>query len=160
MDWTPCNFFFNYVKFPMPFSLRLTSWHWWIYSTQPGRIIDCAITKGLSFPLPGSSKDTTQPCIYTSYLALWCFNVPTGYLLLGLILPIHYSDIRLTPSKIFPQTLHSNTAYSSISMYLPSLCTDIPFCLSPSPLTMMVIGLFMHILPNYMFNMFKYPWIK
>ncbi len=40
-------FVVGYVKFAMPFNLRLTSRHWWIYSTHPG-IIVFIIIKGLS----------------------------------------------------------------------------------------------------------------
>ncbi len=45
-------FFFDYVKFAMPFSLRLTSRHSWIYSTQPGTIV-CTLGKGIPFHRQG-----------------------------------------------------------------------------------------------------------
>ncbi len=66
-----CFCFFDYVKFAMPLSLRLTIWHWWIYNTQPGAIA-CTITKGLSH--------STARAEQREYAALYLYQ------LLGLVM--------------------------------------------------------------------------
>lgn len=74
---------FWFVKCAIPFSFRLTSQLWYIYSTQSG-IIECITLKVFSFPPQESSKWYTPSCIYSSNFDLWGYVFQTSYISLHL----------------------------------------------------------------------------
>ncbi len=131
--------FFNYVKFAMPFSLRLTSQHWWICSTQPGTIV-CTMTKHVLKPFSIPHQDQSRgKCYPASIPAIWSFDAlilliyphwesspepPTTYCLM---LPNCYGKYSTHRKYRFQDT---NTYLATYSLY-PARCVELwRICLS------------------------------